>query len=73
MKRKQIVRRNWTFGFICASPIIISLEIFIFSEITSLLRDQSDISVIIGCALISCLIIGNIGLITLIKYKSIKK
>lgn len=54
------------------SPIILLSEIYCFSWITELLRQQSDISVLVGIALTCGFIIGNFYLIKLIT-KKIKK
>ncbi len=73
MKAKQKSRINWTIAFLCMSPVIIMLELFTFSEITMLIREQSDMAVTLGVVLIACLLIGNYGLFILIKSKTIKK
>lgn len=56
--------KNKTLLFL--SPIILLAEIYCFSWITELLRQQSDVAVLIGIALTCGVIMGNFYLIKLI-------
>jgi hypothetical protein len=47
-----------------ASPLILFLEIYLFSWITELLRQPNDVAVLIGIALTCGFITGNYFLIT---------
>jgi len=49
------------------SPIILLVEIMLFSWIAELLRQPSDVAVIVGVALISAALIGNFYLIKFIQ------
>ena len=49
-----------------AAPVILLAEILLFSTITSLLRQQSDVSVFIGVVLLCALIIFNFYLVRFI-------
>jgi hypothetical protein len=71
--KKRKSRRNWIIGFVCASPLIILLELLMFSEITLLLREASDFSVLVGTLVLIGFVGGNISLFLLIKYKTIKQ
>jgi len=56
--------------FIFLSPLILIAELYCFSWITELLRQQSDVAVLIGIALTCGFIMGNFYLIKLLTKKT---
>jgi len=54
---------------IFASPLLLFVEFYIFSWIAELLRQQSDIAVIMGIILACVFVVGNFYLINYIKTK----
>ena len=69
---KKRNRTNWIIGLVCSSPVILLIESLSFSEIMSLIRDKSDIAVIIGLVSACVLILLNILLVKLIINKTKK-
>jgi hypothetical protein len=70
--KNRLKRTNWIIGLVCAAPVILLLEMKLFTEITSLIREQSDISVMIGFTLIAIGLFLNFLLTKLIINKTIK-
>lgn len=56
MNTKQ---RNWLIGLICLSPIIAIADLISFSWIQSMLREQSDIAILIAVPIISLLLFAH--------------
>lgn len=67
---KKRNRINWIIGFVCSSPVILLIESLAFSEIMSLIREKSDIALIIGLVSACVLILANVLLIKLILNKT---
>lgn len=62
-------RTKWIVGFVCASPIIILMEILTFSQVMEMIREKSDMSVMFGYVIISIVLFINYLLGKLINIK----
>jgi len=66
---RKIFQRNMTKFIIFTLPIILSVDIYLFSLFTEMIRQPSDISVILGLVFISLFIAFNYFLFSFIKNK----
>lgn len=72
MKNKK-KRQAYKIAFLCASPIILVIDSFILSECLSMVSASSDVSVLVGVALLCALVFLNYLLIKLYKNKTTKQ
>lgn len=66
----KATQRNWLIGFVCFLPLLLLLDALAFTEIQTLIRDQSDTSILIGVGMIPIAILLNYLLLRLILTKS---
>lgn len=71
----KVNRRNWVIGFVCCLPVILLIDMWTFSEIQMLIREKSDMSVMIGILIIPITTLAHVFLIKLLlsKTKIMKK
>jgi len=62
-------RTKWIVGFVCASPIIILMEILTFSQVMEMIREKSDMSVFFGVLMVGIVLFLNYLLGLLINSK----
>jgi hypothetical protein len=72
---ESFVKRQFNIIIIAISPIIIAIDLLLLSSITELLRESSDVAVLVGLLLISVGIITNFFLFKFIfkQFKQSKK
>lgn len=67
MKAKE---RNWIIGFVCALPMIAMFDLYVFTEVMQMIRQKSDMGVVIGVSAIPFMLIFHYLVIKLILTKS---
>jgi hypothetical protein len=68
-KIKNFIKQNIKKIIIFTSPIILFIDIYLFGLISDMMRQPSDITVVIGTILFTVFIIFNYYLIVFIKSK----
>ncbi len=73
MDKPKYNSKKWIIGFACLTPIILFADIKLFSYIMELIRESSDMAVVLGVVLISSAGFLNYLLIQLIITKTKSK